>query len=223
MPVSPPIDRRAALLRDRRVALADTPMLSVAEELAAAAAMADGCSAEYELAGLDGNQVLDLAHTERLMHRATEGERARRRLISSSGGLVVALAHRHDVDAERTEALLAAGEDALARAADRYDPTGGLSFSAFARWWVERAMAEAEQASVPVDDTVLTALGRLHEEDCRVIELRLGLGGGPGLSGDDTARLLGLPASLEAEQEERAVAKLRHPCTPGNLTHLRHL
>jgi DNA-directed RNA polymerase sigma subunit (sigma70/sigma32) len=223
MPVSPPIDRRAALLRDRRVALADAPMLSVGDELAAAAAMADGRSAEYELAGIDDNQVLDLAHTERLVHRAAEGERARRRLIASCGRLVVSLAHRHDVDAEGTEALLGAGDNALARAADRYDPTGGLPFSAFARWWVERAMAEVDQAHVPVDDTVLTALGRLHEDDCRVIELRLGLGGGPGLSGDDTARLLGLPASLEAEQEERALAKLRHPCTPGNLTYLRHL
>lgn len=219
---SPAVDRRAAILRDRRETLADEPMLSAAQELAAAAAMADGRVAEYELAGVDGTDVLDLARTERLVHRAAEGERARRRLIASSGRLVISLAHRHDGDADRTEALLAAGQDALSRAADRYDPTGGLPFSAFARWWVERAMAEIERGPA-ADAAVLTALGRLHHDDCKVVELRLGLGGGPGLSGNDTARLLGLPTAIEAEQEVRAVAKLRHPCTPGNLTHLRHL
>ena len=41
-------------------------------------------------------------------------------------------------------ALTRAGEAALGRAIDRYDPTGGLPFRAFARWWVERAMREVD-------------------------------------------------------------------------------
>jgi hypothetical protein len=81
----------------------------------------------------------------------------------------------------------------------------------------------ASTSPEPVDAEVLTALGHLHADDCRVIELRLGLQGGPPLSSDDTAMLLGLDADDEADREERAVAKLRHPCTPGDLTHLRRL
>ena len=84
------------------------------------------------------------------------------------------------------------------------------------------ALGQADPG-LPADPDVLTALGHLHEADCRVIELRLGLGSGPPLSVDDTARILGMAAADELEQEERAVAKLRHPCTPGNLTHLRRL
>jgi hypothetical protein len=75
----------------------------------------------------------------------------------------------------------------------------------------------------PADPVLLTALGHLHREDTRVVELRLGLHGGPPLSEEDTARVLGIDADEEHLREEVAVAKLRHPCTPGDLTHLRSL
>ena len=39
----------------------------------------------------------------------------------------------------------------------------------------------------------------------------------------DTARLIGLDLEAEREREEVALAKLRHPSTPGVLTHLRSL
>lgn len=78
-------------------------------------------------------------------------------------------------------------------------------------------------ASDPADPDLLTALGHLHREDTRVVELRLGLHGGPALSEEDTAKVLGIDADQEHEREEIAVSKLRHPCTPGNLTHLRSL
>lgn len=72
----------------------------------------------------------------------------------------------------------------LSREVDRYDPSGGLPFSAFARWWLERAMREVEL---------------------------------------DTARVLGLELARQQHREEKAVAKLRHPCTPGDLSHLKEL
>ena len=88
---------------------------------------------------------------------------------------------------------------------------------------VERSVARRADTLSPADPALLTALGHLHREDTRVVELRLGLHGGPALSEADTARVLGIEADEELEREEIAVAKLRHPCTPGDLTHLRQL
>lgn len=215
-------DERDAILRDHLRALGHLPLLSDGEELAAAATMADGRSAENELAALGGRPAIDLHDAADLLERVRQGEEARARLIGSTRRLVVSIARRHPGDAATTRALLAAGDDAVGRAADRYDPTGGLPFSSFARWWVERAMREVER-STPADPALLTALGHLHREDTRVVELRLGLHGGPALSEADTARVLGIEADEEHEREEIAVAKLRHPCTPGDLTHLRQL
>lgn len=235
MTIDVTLDDREAMLRARLRALHDLPLLSAGEELAAAATMADGRDAEYQLAALDQDHdrpghTLDLHEVADLLERVHRGEAARDRLVQATRRLVVSLARRRDVDELSTEILLAAGEEALERAADRYDPTGGLPFSAFARWWVERAMAQVDsranarpRPSALVDAEVLTALGHLHQEDTRVVELRLGLHGGPALSGDDTALVLGLDVDDQAEREERAVAKLRHPCTPGDLTHLRRL
>jgi RNA polymerase primary sigma factor len=227
------IDERDAILRARLRDLADLPLLSDGEELAAAATMADGRSAENELAAMGGRVAVDLAEAADLLERVRRGERARDRLIGSTRRLVVSIARRHPGDADATHAMLAAGDEAVGRAADRYDPTGGLPFSSFARWWVERAMREVERhpsraltdapTPTPADATLLTALGHLHREDTRVVELRLGLHGGPALSDEDTARVLGIEPAEEHEREEIAVAKLRHPCTPGDLTYLRRL
>src|SRR5690606_19451701 len=103
-----------------------------------------------------------------------------------------------------------AGDEAVGRAADRYDPSGGLPFSSFARWWVERALREVDRhparqatdAPAPADPALLTALGHLHREDTRVIELRLGLHGGTPLSTHDTALVLGIDDDEEHELEE---------------------
>lgn len=225
------IDERDAILRDRLRELAHLPLLSDGEELAAAATMADGRAAENELAALGTRDAISLADASELMERVRAGDEARLSLIGSTRRLVVSLARRHPCDAEVTLALLAAGDEAVGRAADRYDPAGGLPFSSFARWWVERAMREVDRhpsreldaVPSPADPALLTALGHLHREDTRVVELRLGLHGGPALSDADTARVLGIDEDEEHYREELAVAKLRHPCTPGDLTHLRRL
>jgi DNA-directed RNA polymerase sigma subunit (sigma70/sigma32) len=231
MAIESPIDSRDAVLRARLRSLSDLPLLSDGEELVAAATMADGRSAENDLAALGGQDSINLNDAAELMERVRRGEAARDLLIGSTRRLVVSIARRHPSSAEVTLALLDAGDDAVGRAADRYDPTGGLPFSSFARWWVERAMREVDrhpsnglaEAPSPADPVLLTALGHLHRGDTRVIELRLGLHGGPALSSEDTARVLGIDAGEEHELEEVAVAKLRHPCTPGDLTHLRSL
>lgn len=229
----PPADAREALLRRHLRALEDVPLLSASEELAAAGEVAAGRAAENELAALGGRNVTELGQTAALRARIRAGEEARAALIASTRRLAVSLARRHDAPLDRTAALLAAGDEALSRAVDRYDPTGGLPFSAFAKWWVERAMREVEHHPVgfgtgptgpePADPALLTALGHLHQDDCRIVELRLGLTGGPALSASDTARLIGLDVDEEREREEVALAKMRHPSTPGVLTHLRRL
>jgi DNA-directed RNA polymerase sigma subunit (sigma70/sigma32) len=224
-------DARDGLLRERLRDLRDVPLLSDGDELAAAATMAAGRSAEYELAAMGAQASVSLSEAAALLEQVQAGEAARDALIGSTRRLVVSLVRRHQCDAPTTLAMLAAGDEAVGRAADRYDPTGGLPFSAFARWWVERALREVERhpslatASVapPADPDLLTALGHLHREDTRVIELRLGLHGGTPLSTSDTARVLGIDDVEEHEREEIAVAKLRHPCTPGDFTHLRRL
>lgn len=229
----PTVDEREAVFRRHLRALGDAPLITAGEELAAAATVADGRSAENELAALGGDGVTPIEQISALRQRVQAGDEARTTLISSTRRLVVSLARRHAADGPRSAALLAAGDEALTRAVDRYDPTGGLPFSAFARWWVERAMREVESHPVanegsprgpkPADPVLLTALGHLHEDDCRVVELRLGLNGGPALSRTDTARVLGLELARQEEREEKALAKLRHPCTPGDLTTLRQL
>ena len=242
------------VLRRHLNTIGTVPELTPAEELAAAAVVADGRSAENELAALAGAPMLDLESIALLRDRVRHSDAAREHLIASCRPLVVDLARRHQATAARmagpaavaataevTALLLSAGDEALVRAVDRYDPTGGLPFSSFARWWVERAMREVERnpsgraVSAPgnpaggsradsvVDIALLTALGHLHQEDCRILELRLGLDGGPGLSSDDAAMVLGLDPDHAIEKEEKALAKLRHPSTPGDLSHLRRI
>lgn len=225
-------EEREAVFRRHLRDLADVPILTSGGELAAAALVSDGRVAENELASLTQSAVTDIGTVNELRERVSHGEAARAALIGSTRRLVVSLARRHQADAPRSEALMAAGTVALSRAVDRYDPTGGLPFSAFARWWVERAMREVEHHPVadaavsgpsPADPTLLTALGHLHERDCKVIELRMGLGATRPLSEEETANVLGLDLEDEQQVEAEALAKLRHPSTPGDLSTLRRL
>jgi DNA-directed RNA polymerase sigma subunit (sigma70/sigma32) len=228
----PSFDEREALFRSRLRALAGAPLMTSAQELAAAASVADGRAAENELAALRHDDVTDIDRVQELRRRVSRGDVARSDLIASCRRLVVSLARRHPAPAHATEVLLEVGDDALSRAVDRYDPTGGLPFSSFARWWIERAMREVELDPIdlhddlhpePADPALLTALGHLHQDDCRVIELRLGLTGGPALDPQGVASVLGIDEDAAEDREERALAKLRHPCTPGDLTSLKRL
>lgn len=225
---------REALLRNYLEAVGDAPQLSITDELAAAAEVIDGKAAENELAALSTEALTDIGRAADLRERIQCGDDARGDLIASTRPLVVALARRHKGHPDQTALLLDAGDEALSRAVDRYDPAGGLAFNSFARWWIERAMREVEaQPASPssmtaapddlVEPTLLTALGHLHQEDCRVIEMRLGLDGHPAMTSDEVARSTGMTVEAAKERENKVLAKLRHPCTPGDLSHLRKL
>ena len=97
------IDERDAILRNHLRELSDLPLLSDGEELAAAAVMADGRSAENELAALGGQSSISLIEASDLMERVRMGEAARDELIGSTRRLVVSLARRHPSDAEVTK------------------------------------------------------------------------------------------------------------------------
>lgn len=230
----PTADQRATVLRQHRRGPVPDSRLDADGELALAATVVDGREAENQLAVLaSSTAVPSIGVVAHLKKRVLAGDDARRALITSTRRLVVTIARRHDGDGATSQALVAAGDAALIRAIDRYDPTGGLPFSAFARWWIERAMREVERhptasgsgasTPAPADPTLLTALGHLNQDDCNVIELRMGLAGDRPLSATDTAQTLGLDLSVEEEREERALAKLRHPSTPGDLSSLRRL
>ncbi len=227
----PPFDDREAIFRRYLVGIEHAPLLTRDQEIQAAALVDDGRAAENELAALLGSSVADLARVSELRDRIRAGDDARADLIAATRRLVVSLARNHDHGADRAALLLEAGQEALSRAVDRYDPAGGLPFSSFARWWIERAMREVELHPVsggrpslsPADPTLLTALGHLHEQDCEIVELRLGLTGAPPLTRDEMATHLGVAPDVAAEREDKALAKLRHPCTPGDLTDLRKL
>lgn len=229
----PTDDEREALLTRRRRSSGTAPLLSADEELTQAAMVADGCRAENELAAMGSASVADLERAVELRARIRRAEVARDVLIQTTGHLVDLLADRHATDPQHHDLLVDAGDDALSRAIDRYDPTGGLPFSSFARWWVERAMrelstplappAEPGRSSATADPTLLTALGHLNERDCQIIELRLGLADGEPRSIEEMADELQLSPGQVHVRTEKAVAKLRHPCTPGDLTHLRDL
>lgn len=234
----PTSDEREALLRRRRRPTSTSPLPSTADELAQAALVADGRRAENELAAMGSASLADLERAGELRARVRRGEIARDALIQTSGHLVDLLADRHASDPEHHDLLVEAGDDALTRAIDRYDPDTGLRFSSFARWWVERAMREMSAPLTPPsptltvapgrsqaspDDAVLrTAIGHLNEEDCKIVQLRLGLDGRR-RTVDETATELDVTRGQAHVREQKALAKLRHPSTPGDLTHIRGL
>jgi DNA-directed RNA polymerase sigma subunit (sigma70/sigma32) len=223
--------RGESALRQRLRALADAPLLTSGEELAAAVTVADGQAAENELARMEDAHPVEPEVMAAFADRIQRGEDARQLLLGANRRLVVSIARRHQAPEGAVDALLAAGDRALERAVDRFDPHGSLSFGSFARWWIEHAMrAVSDQLThdrpggLSADDEglVLNALARLHEPDSRLLELRLGLRGRP-VTTDEASKILGVAPDRVEKEEEQALAKLRHPCTPGNLRHLRRL
>lgn len=226
----------ATFLRRRRSAAA-SPLPGTDDELAQAALVAAGRRAENELAAMGAATVADLETAGALRAQVRSGELARDHLMRASEHMVELLAERHATDPEHHDLLVDAGDDALSRAIDRYDPESGLPFSSFARWWVERALRDLGAPLAPptpsgstggtnaaaTDPVLISALGHLNDDDCRIIELRLGLDDEDPRTVDETGEALRLSPDQVHRREQKALAKLRHPCTPGNLTHLREI
>ena len=127
-------------------------LLSYPDQLRLARAVAAGTEAQQRLAGsgrLAGSDGVADAERARLETVADDGERARRTFVEANLRLVMAEARRYPVPTTQTFVeLVQAGNVALVHAADRFDGRRGGRFSAYAEWWVRRAIAERWAAVV---------------------------------------------------------------------------
>jgi RNA polymerase primary sigma factor len=87
-----------------------------------------------------GRGRLTLASQQRLVLAAKDGDaEARDGLIVELAPLVAALGRQYEVGVSRAE-LMQAGVVGLLRALERYDPSLGTPFWAYASWWVRQAI-----------------------------------------------------------------------------------
>ena len=90
---------------------------------------------------LDSDQEHELGVT--IQGRGPDAPAARRRLVQSNLRHVVEVARRYATEPVDLLDLIQEGNLGLVRAADRYDPASSFEFSAFATWWVRRAIGRA--------------------------------------------------------------------------------
>jgi RNA polymerase sigma factor (sigma-70 family) len=127
-------------------------LLSYPDQLRLARAVAAGAEASRRLAGPGrpaGSAGVTGAERARLETVADDGERARRTFVEANLRLVMAEVRRHPVPTTQVFVeLVQAGNVALVHAADRFDGRRGVRFSAYAEWWVRRAIAQRWTAIV---------------------------------------------------------------------------
>jgi RNA polymerase sigma factor (sigma-70 family) len=111
---------------------------------------------------------LGRADERRVVERAAAGEReARAELVEAFLPLIAAVAriYRNTPTVGRVE-LMQEGVVGLLRALERYDPSQGVPFWAYASWWVRQAMQQAvAELTMPVvlSDRALRRLSRLRD------------------------------------------------------------
>jgi RNA polymerase sigma factor (sigma-70 family) len=117
------------------------PLLSVAEEVTLAEAMAAGAEARARLATPEpaGN----LQRTAELRRMVARGDAARARLAESNLRLVVAIARKYLGRGIPLADLVQEGNLGLLRAVDKFDPRRGCRFSTMATWWIRQAVTRA--------------------------------------------------------------------------------
>jgi RNA polymerase primary sigma factor len=74
---------------------------------------------------------------------------ARDRLLAANTKAVVGIARRYSDRGLPPWDLIQAGNEGLRHAAERYDPTKGYRFGAFATWWIRQAITRALPAVPP--------------------------------------------------------------------------
>jgi RNA polymerase sigma factor (sigma-70 family) len=131
--------------------------LSYPDQLRLARAVVAGADAQRRLAGPGrpagsggaGSGGVAGAERARLETVADDGERARRTFVEANLRLVMAEVRRYPVPTTQVFVeLVQAGNVALVHAADRFDGRRGVRFSAYAEWWVRRAITQRWAAIV---------------------------------------------------------------------------
>jgi RNA polymerase primary sigma factor len=117
------------------------PLLTAQDEVDLAKSIEAGLFAEEKLQGdraaCAGTLVSDLAQL------ATDGMRAKQRLIEANLRLVVSIAKRYIGRGLVFLDLIQEGNLGLIRAVEKFDYTKGYKFSTYATWWIRQAITRA--------------------------------------------------------------------------------
>jgi len=116
------------------------PLLTAHDEVELAKSIEAGLFAEEKLQG--GFPVLD-AHRAELDELASDGLRAKQRLIEANLRLVVSIAKRYIGRGLVFLDLIQEGNLGLIRAVEKFDYTKGYKFSTYATWWIRQAITRA--------------------------------------------------------------------------------
>jgi len=143
------------------------PLLTASDEVELAKSIEAGLFAEEKLQG--GFPLLD-AHRAELGELASDGLRAKQRLIEANLRLVVSIAKRYIGRGLVFLDLIQEGNLGLIRAVEKFDYTKGYKFSTYATWWIRQAItrAMADQARtirIPVHMVeVINKLARVQRQ-----------------------------------------------------------
>jgi RNA polymerase primary sigma factor len=117
------------------------PLIDAAEERFLGRRIADGQSAERELAEL-GDAASNLER-RRLKRMIDNGRRARHDLTQANLRLVVSIAKRYTKTTMPLADAIQSGNIGLMKAVEKYDHSRGFKFSTYATWWIKQAISRA--------------------------------------------------------------------------------
>jgi RNA polymerase primary sigma factor len=153
------------------------PLLTAEDEVELAKTIEAGLFAAEKLnggfsrleAGYGGGHALSAEHAD-LKELASDGLRAKQRLIEANLRLVVSIAKRYIGRGMLFLDLIQEGNLGLIRAVEKFDYTKGYKFSTYATWWIRQAItrAIADQARtirIPVHMVeTINKLARVHRQ-----------------------------------------------------------
>jgi RNA polymerase primary sigma factor len=181
--------------------IGQTPLLSAAEEVALAQAIARGTVATARLLAPD----LSPSERARLEQVRELGDAARHQLIQANLRLVVSIAKTYRGRGLPLLDLIQEGNLGVLRAVEKFDARKGTRFSTYATWWIRQAVtrALAEQSRLirlPVD--VGDALRQLRRTAARLAIA---------LEREPTPAELGAALGMPEAQVTRLLAAGRQP------------
>ncbi len=117
------------------------PLIDAEEERFLGRRIADGQSAEREMAEL-GDDASSLER-RRLKRMIDNGRRARHDLTQANLRLVVSIAKRYTRTTMPLADAIQSGNIGLMKAVEKYDHSRGFKFSTYATWWIKQAISRA--------------------------------------------------------------------------------